>query len=107
MNRSDLSLLVRSVCCLLLVSAGVCVADGPNVLIRAKHVHTMTGETLSPGMILVRDGKIAEVGETISIDPMPKVLDVDSVMPGLVNAQSTAGLVGSGGEASREVTPEF
>lgn len=107
MNRCDLSLLVRSVSCLLLVSTGACFADGPTVLIRAKHVYTMAGDTLSPGMILVRDGKIAEVGEAISIDPMPNVIDVDSVMPGLVNAQSTAGLVGSGGEASREVTPEF
>lgn len=88
-------------------NAGENDAESDAVLIRANHVHTMDGESLSPGMILVRDGKIAEVAAEISVDPMPKVIDVDSVMPGLVNAQSTAGLVGSGGEASREVTPEF
>lgn len=107
MNRSVLSVLIRSACCLCLLAAGNSHADSPTVLIRANHVHTMVGETLSPGMILVRDGKIMQVAESITIDPMPPVLEVDSVMPGLVNAQSTAGLVGSGGEASREVTPEF
>ncbi|MEO1523963.1 MAG: amidohydrolase family protein [Planctomycetota bacterium] len=106
MNRRDLSILIATAFATL-VACGTSRGENPTVLIRAKHVHTMAGETLSPGMVLVRDGKIAEVAESISVDPMPQVLEVDSVMPGMVNAQSTVGLVGSGGEASREVTPEF
>ncbi|MEM6469877.1 MAG: amidohydrolase family protein [Planctomycetota bacterium] len=78
-----------------------------DVIVKANSVHTMNGSVLSPGMILIRDGKIAQVAESIEIETMPTTVEVRHVMPGLVNAQSTAGLVGSGGEASREVTPEF
>ncbi|MEO1614421.1 MAG: amidohydrolase family protein [Planctomycetota bacterium] len=83
------------------------VTSAESVLIEAEYVHTMNGKTLSPGMVLITDGKIAQVADAIAVSPKPKVIKVHSVMPGMVNAQSTAGLVGSGGEASREVTPEF
>ncbi|MEM8669995.1 MAG: amidohydrolase family protein [Planctomycetota bacterium] len=82
-------------------------AEPTSYLIKAKHVFTMNGETLSPGMVLVRDGKIAEVAAEISADAGIETIEVNSLMPGMVNAQSTAGLVESGGETSREVTPEF
>lgn len=82
-------------------------AESGMVLIQAENVYTMNGEVLSPGMVLVNDGKIAKVAKELSVDPMPKVIKVHSLMPGMVNAQSTVGLVDSGGEVSREVTPEF
>ncbi len=78
------------------------------LLIRAQHIYSADGKWGEPGEILVRDGKIARVGQTLGVElPAELVVEVDSIMPGLVNAYSAAGLSGGEGEVSREVTPEF
>ena len=76
-------------------------------LIKAKQVVTVDGEVLSPGQVLVQDGIILAVGEAIASDNIGRIVEVDTLMPGIINVASRAGLRGGGAEVSREVTPEF
>lgn len=76
------------------------------VLIRAKHVITGDGTTLSPGAVLVEKGKITVVAESIETDGA-KVVEADWVMPGLVNAATNYGISGGTSEMSLEVAADF
>ncbi len=76
------------------------------VLIKAQHVYTITGEVLSPGMVLVRDGKIAAVGKDLDAADA-KIVEVHSVLPGLVDAATDIGVSGGVAELTSEVTPEL
>ena len=55
---------------------------------------TVESGIIENGTILIRDGKIAEVGPKVTIPPGSRVIDAEggSVMPGLVSAWSRAGL---------------
>lgn len=56
-------------------------------------VHTVSGRTFSPGMVLVRDGKIAEVGESVSTTgAKPVDLSGLHLYPGLICLDSVLGL---------------
>ncbi len=78
------------------------------LLIRAQHIYSGDGKRGEPGEILVSDGKIARIGPSLGLElPEDQIIDVHSVMPGIVNAYSSAGLSGGDAEVSREVTPEF
>ena len=56
-------------------------------------VHTVSGETLSPGQVLVRDGKIAEVGSTVSDLSGTKIdLTGQHLYPGLICLDTVLGL---------------
>ena len=84
-------------------------AEG-DLLIRAAKVHTMTGEPLSPGAVLVSKGKIAQVAPKIEPTPGTQVIDLGQgeLMPGLVEAQGQVGIAGRmSNEGTREVTPNF
>lgn len=59
-------------------------------------VHTMAGEPIADGAVLVRDGKIAAVGRAADM-ALPADLPVYRaavVMPGLIDAHATVGLSG-------------
>jgi imidazolonepropionase-like amidohydrolase len=79
------------------------------MLIRAAKVYTMTGPPLAPGAVHVRDGKIVAVGAQLEAPAGAKVLDLGSgaLLPGLVDAYSHAGIVGSPEEMTREITPNY
>ena len=69
-------------------------ADDATFLLKAGRIYTMTaGEDwiLAPGMILVENGRITAVGESIDAPSFVKVIDLPDavVMPGLVAADST------------------
>lgn len=76
------------------------------VMIHADAVHTGTGQVLSPGSVLIRDGKIAEVGENLSADGA-RILNVKTLIPGLVDASSRSGLGRLDDEVTKEITPEL
>lgn len=81
-------------------------------LYKADKVYTMEGEPLSPGQVLVVDGKIKSVGKTIELagaNPTVVELGAGSVlMPGLVDPYSQTGLGKDGSdESTREITPNF
>lgn len=70
-------------------------AAGP-LAVRGKMVYTMAGAPITNGVIIIRDGKIAEVGpaDSITIPPGVRVIDAAVVTPGLIDAHSTVGLTG-------------
>ncbi len=66
------------------------------IAVRGKTVYTMTGPPITDGVVIVRDGKIVEVGTaaTVTIPQGVKVIDAAVVTPGLIDAHSTVGLSG-------------
>ena len=77
------------------------------VLIRAKRVYTMNGPPQENVEVLVRENRIVGVGQSIKPLGTYQLLEVDTLMPGLIDASSSAGLRGGDAEQTREVTPEF
>ncbi len=92
----------------LVSSAVLQAADEPStvLIIHAESLHTGTGQVLSPGSVLIRDGKIAEVGENLSADGA-QTLNVKTLIPGLVDASSRSGLGRLDDEVTQEITPEL
>ncbi len=81
-----------------------------STLYQAGKVITVAGETLSPGMVLVQDGKIVSIAGIIE-DASAKQIDFGPnsvLMPGLVDAYSQIGLTtATRDEMTMEVTPTF
>ena len=66
-------------------------ADDAAIVIRAGHVvDTELGRVVGPQMILVRDGRIAEVGPQIAVPVGANVVDLSdyTVLPGLIDAHT-------------------
>jgi imidazolonepropionase-like amidohydrolase len=82
-------------------------STAPVLALRAGEVHTVSGSRLENAVVLVRDGKIAEVGTGLRVPGGARVLEGASLTPGLVDADSRAGLEtgGRGNEESSEITP--
>lgn len=78
-----------------------------HVLIRAKHIYSPGCVWGEKGEVFISGGKIKYVGPSINIEGPLTVLEVDSLMPGIVDAYSSIGLSGGSSEVSREITPEF
>ncbi len=62
-------------------------------LIKNGRIFTMEGETIQNGMVLIKDGKIAEVGESIYA-PEAEIIDAEEgwVLPGLIEAHCHIGI---------------
>ncbi len=70
--------------------------DAQDLAVRAELVHTVSGEPIQSGVVIVRAGKIAAIGPAART-PIPenfRVLDAKVVTPGLVDAHSVVGLAG-------------
>ena len=84
-------------------------ASSPTILVRARKVYTVSGEPLEPGQILIRAGKIVQLGKRIDIDkatPGLLVIDVPgTICPGLIDAGSGLGVSGRRADEFRELTP--
>jgi imidazolonepropionase-like amidohydrolase len=65
------------------------------ILLTGATVHTVSGETLSPGQVLVEDGKILEVGKTVTPKGSPQTIDLKSLhlYPGMIALNTDLGLV--------------
>lgn len=80
-------------------------------------IYTMTGEVFDGGTLLIKDGKIEEVGQEVAIPENAKVIDAKGkyVFPGFIDAHSHIGIfeeaVGEIGEEGNEwtdpVTPQL
>jgi imidazolonepropionase-like amidohydrolase len=84
-------------------------ARAEDLLIKAAKVYTMTGAPLAPGEVHVSGGKIVEVGTKLKVPAGAKVIDLGAgtLLPGLVDAYSQAGIVGRPAEITKEITPEY
>jgi imidazolonepropionase-like amidohydrolase len=84
-------------------------AQAEDILITASKVYTMTGPPLTPGAVLISNGKIAQVGAQLVAPAGAKVIDLGAgvLMPGFVDAYSHAGIAGGTTETTREITPDI
>jgi imidazolonepropionase-like amidohydrolase len=69
---------------------------GQDLVVRAGTIHTMAGEAIRDGVVVVADGKIAAVGPAseVAIPEGVPVLEAPVVTPGLIDAHSVVGLSG-------------
>ncbi|MBM7615414.1 amidohydrolase [Alkaliphilus hydrothermalis] len=80
------------------------------ILIQDAKVYTMAGKVLEKGSVLVQDGKIKEIGETITAPEGVEVIDATGkmVFPGMIDAHSHLGLwedaIGFEGADGNEMT---
>lgn len=89
--RSLLVVVIISIC--YLTSAGLALAQ---TAIRGETVYTMAGTPIKDGVVLVRKGKIEQIGTAAQIT-IPKdyqTLNAKVVTPGLIDAHSVVGLSG-------------
>ncbi len=89
---------MKKVIVILLLATGVLSvqADAQNIAIKGETVYTATGEILTDGVVLVKDGVIEQVGSegTVQIPNGYEVLEAGYVTPGLIDSRSTVGLAG-------------
>ena len=79
-----------------ILAAALCLwgARAETLLLRNATVHTVTGGVIEKGSVLVRDGKIAEVGENVP-GTADEVVDLEGkhLYPGLIASATTLGLL--------------
>ena len=87
---------------LALLNAGTAQASRPFAITNAR-ILTMEGSTIERGTVLIRHGKIQEVGEKVKVPAGAKILDAKggTLMPGLVSAYSRVGLGGGPPRSTR------
>lgn len=92
---------------------GAGIADEALVL-RGARILTATGQNFDRGMIVIRNGRIADIGENVEVPAGARVVDVSGclITPGLIDAHSHLGLGPSGGvtednEMTDPVTPQL
>jgi imidazolonepropionase-like amidohydrolase len=81
---------------LVLAAFGLSAASGQDLVVYGNVIHTVAGEPIANGVVVVRDGKIAAVGplSEVSIPRGVRELRASVVVPGLIDGRSTAGLTG-------------
>jgi len=92
---------------MLLSIASVMAQDKGSVLIKNGTVLTITNGTLENTDVLIRDGKISQIGQGLSAPSGAKTIDADGmfVMPGIIDAHSHLAL-NAVNEATNPVTAE-
>lgn len=80
----------------ILLATSVSSANASDIAIRGEIIYTMSGAPISDGVVIVRNGKIAEIGtrDRVDIPNGMKVIDAAVVTPGLIDAHSVVGMVG-------------
>ncbi len=75
--------------------------------IKAGKILTMSGSPITDGIILIKDGKITDIGTGIEIPENASIIDAGKniVMPGLVDASAVQPVRGDLNEQSDEITP--
>src|SRR5260370_41610940 len=81
---------IFSICIAIICSGGVSGQDKGSMLIKNGTVITITKGTLTQTDVLVKDGKIAQIGKNIAAPQGVKVIDATRlfVMPGIIDAIS-------------------
>ena len=85
-----------TLCLFLLIITGATKTFAQQIAVRGETVYTMSGQPISDGVVLIRDGKIERVGSgrEINIPSSYKTLRAKVVTPGLIDARTVVGLSG-------------
>lgn len=78
------------------VAAGPAAAAEETLAIHGRIIHTMAGDSIPDGVVVVSDGRIVSVGPaaTVAVPADARVLRAAVVTPGLVDAHCVVGLAG-------------
>ena len=91
MNKLFISIMIGAVM-VVSVATGL---EKESLVIKADHILTISQGEFNPGMILIENGKIKEIGHEVKIPEGAKLIDVTQteswVMPGLIEAHTTLG----------------
>jgi len=71
------------------------------IAIRCKHIETISHGTINGGVIVIRGGKITQVGADVKPPVGALLLHADTVMPGIVGAYSQMGISNAAGTVAR------
>lgn len=79
-----------------LVSLLAATAFAEDLAVQGETVHTMAGEAIRDGVVLIKDGKIQSIGPaaTVKIPAGSRVLKAKVVTPGLIDAHTVVGFSG-------------
>jgi imidazolonepropionase-like amidohydrolase len=79
-----------------LVSLLAATAFAEDLAVQGETVHTMAGEAIRDGVVLIKDGKIQSIGPaaTVKIPAGTRVLRAKVVTPGLIDAHTVVGFSG-------------
>ena len=79
------------------------------IAIKAGTVLQISGAPVENGTILIKDGKIAALGQNVAVDADVRVIDARGkfVMPGMIDAQSRLFVIDSELNESRSIAPEL
>jgi len=71
-------------------------AQAQDIAVRGGTIYTAAGEPIRDGLVIIRDGRIANVGDatSVSVPDGMQVLDAAVVTPGLIDAHTVVGMVG-------------
>src|SRR2546423_2272840 len=83
-----------TLCLFLLLAANLPAASDDSFFLRGVTVHTMTSGDIPNGSVLVRDGKIAGVGQNLAIPKGIRVVEGKGlhVYPGIIDSGTQIGL---------------
>jgi imidazolonepropionase-like amidohydrolase len=100
------SLLVAAVCPVPTGGQSLPAASSAVLVVRNATLLTVSHGTVTQGSILIRDGKIAEVGPTVAVPQDAAVIDARGqfVMPGIIDCHSHIAISGGINEGSLAVT---
>ena len=78
------------------LAAGPATVAGETLAIRGRIIHTMAGDPIPDGVVVVTDGRIVAVGPaaTTAVPADARVLEAAVVTPGLIDAHCVVGLSG-------------
>ncbi|MCY3015573.1 MAG: amidohydrolase family protein [Planctomycetota bacterium] len=81
---------------LVALAAGPATVAGETLAIRGRIIHTMAGDPIPDGVVVVTDGRIVAVGPaaTTAVPADARVLEAAVVTPGLIDAHCVVGLSG-------------
>ena len=85
------------------------VTGSQDMAIQASTLLPISGAPIENGTILIRDGKIAALGQGIAVPGDARIIDANGkfVMPGLIDAQSRLFVIASELHETRSVAPEL
>lgn len=84
------------------------------VVIKAKKIYTVSGGTITDGIIQITDGKITRVGKNVSVPRNGRLMEADVVIPGLIDIHTHLGVYSipmveenaDGNEMTNPITPQ-